>query len=155
MVHFEHLLNYKFYLTAPTYENPCNTAVCGPNSQCRMVNNQAVCSCLPTYLGIPPACRPECVANSECPQNQACMQQKCVNPCIGVCGVRAICEVFNHNPICTCPLAHSGDPFTQCTFIASKCIVLLFVLKYHCIIKYYVLYPKIFSYMSELGGRPQ
>lgn len=98
-----------------------------------MVNNQAVCSCLPTYLGIPPACRPECVANSECPQNQACMQQKCVNPCIGACGVRAICEVFNHNPICTCPLAHSGDPFTQCTFIASKYIVLLFILKFRCI----------------------
>lgn len=123
VVLMHHLLNYTFHLTAPTYENPCNTAVCGPNSQCRVVNNQAVCSCLPTYLGIPPACRPECVVNSECPQNQACMQQKCVNPCIGACGVRANCEVFNHNPICTCPLAHSGDPFTQCSFIASKCIV--------------------------------
>lgn len=106
--------------------NPCSTAVCGPNSQCREINNQAVCSCLPTYLGIPPACRPECVGNSECPQNQACIGQKCVNPCIGTCGVRATCEVVNHNPICACPAAHSGDPFVECTFVQSKYCTLYF-----------------------------
>lgn len=108
------------YSTAIPTANPCSTTVCGPNSQCRETNNQAVCSCWPTYLGIPPACRPECVINSECSQNQACMKQKCVNPCIGVCGIRATCEVINHNPICACPPAHTGDPFVQCTFFTSK-----------------------------------
>lgn len=103
-------------------ENPCSTTICGPNSQCREINNQAVCSCLPTYLGIPPACRPECVGNSECPQDRACIKQKCVNPCVGACGLRAICEVFNHNPICSCPTAHTGDPFVSCSFVASKFI---------------------------------
>lgn len=101
-------------------ERPCSTAVCGPNSQCREINNQAVCSCLPTYLGVPPACRPECAVNSECSQNLACMKQKCVNPCIGVCGIRATCEVINHNPICACPDTHRGDPFVECLYVTRK-----------------------------------
>lgn len=99
--------------------NPCSTSICGQNSQCREINNQAVCSCLPTYLGLPPACRPECVVIAECAQDQACMNQKCVNPCVGVCGLRATCQVLNHNPICTCPAAHTGDPFVSCVFVAS------------------------------------
>lgn len=111
--------NLNLCSTEPPSEKPCSTAVCGPNSQCREINNQAVCSCLPTYLGIPPACRPECVVNAECSQNQACMQQKCVNPCVGACGFRAICEVINHKPVCACPATHSGDPFVECTFRPS------------------------------------
>lgn len=118
------LCKYTLFSSVPS-ERPCSTAVCGPNSQCREINNQAVCSCLPTYLGIPPACRPECVSNSECPQNQACMKQKCINPCIGVCGVRAVCEVVNHNPVCACTSPLSGDPFIQCTTVSSEYTILL------------------------------
>lgn len=94
--------------------------MCGQNSQCREINNQAVCSCLPDYLGVPPACRPECVVNAECSQNKACIKQKCVNPCIGSCGIRATCEVINHNPVCACPGGFSGDPFVECSYITSK-----------------------------------
>ncbi|XP_026677656.1 protocadherin Fat 3-like, partial [Diaphorina citri] len=61
----------------PVYTNPCQPSPCGPNSQCREVNKQAVCSCLPNYFGSPPACRPECTVNSDCPLNKACFNQKC------------------------------------------------------------------------------
>jgi hypothetical protein len=94
--------------------DPCNPSPCGPNSQCRKVNEQAVCSCLLEYVGSPPNCRPECVVSSECPQNRACHKFKCANPCTGTCGIGARCEVINHNPICSCPSGLTGDPFLRC-----------------------------------------
>lgn len=98
---------------------PCNPSPCGPNSQCRAINNQAVCSCLPTFIGAPPSCRPECTISAECPLNEACNNHKCINPCIGSCGYAAKCEVVNHNPICSCPPQYTGDPFVQCTLIGT------------------------------------
>lgn len=99
----------------PSPANPCDPSPCGPFSRC-MVSPQgyATCSCLPTYKGAPPACQPECVVSSECPQTKACVNQKCVDPCPGTCGINALCNVINHNPICSCPPGHDGDPFTSC-----------------------------------------
>lgn len=94
--------------------NPCNPNPCGPNSQCHETKDIAVCSCLPEYKGSPPTCRPECSTSSECPLNKACNNYKCINPCNGACGIRAMCEVVNHNPICSCPIDYIGDPFTRC-----------------------------------------
>jgi len=99
---------------APVVTQPCNPSPCGPNSQCREINGQAVCSCVPGFIGSPPACRPECIVSSECGQNEACSNQKCRNPCPGTCGVGARCEVVNHNPICSCPARFTGDPFIRC-----------------------------------------
>lgn len=59
-------------------------------------------------------CKPECVVNSECIQNKACLNQKCVDPCPGTCGVNARCQVVNHNPICSCSPGFTGDPFDEC-----------------------------------------
>lgn len=101
----------------PVVTNPCNPSPCGPNSQCREINGQAVCSCVQGYIGNPPTCRPECVVSSECPQNEACGNQKCIDPCPGSCGVGARCEVINHNPICTCSVRYTGDPFVRCQLI--------------------------------------
>lgn len=95
-------------------KNPCSPTPCGFNSQCREINNQAVCSCLPEYLGSPPGCRPECTISSECARDKACVNQKCTDPCPGVCGLNTHCHVINHNPICTCQLSFTGDPFTRC-----------------------------------------
>lgn len=95
-------------------QNPCHPSPCGPNSQCREINGQAVCSCIQGYIGSPPTCHPECVVNSECPQNQACTNQKCRDPCPGTCGINARCSVVNHNPICSCPSRYTGDPFVRC-----------------------------------------
>lgn len=99
---------------APVYKDVCQPSPCGPNSQCREINGQAVCSCVPGFIGAPPTCRPECVTSAECPQNQACTNQKCRDPCPGTCGIGAKCQVVNHNPICSCPSGYTGDPFLQC-----------------------------------------
>lgn len=95
-------------------QNPCQPSPCGPNSQCREINQQAVCSCLPNYIGSPPTCRPECVSSFECALNQACVNQKCIDPCPGTCGLNAKCQTVNHNPICSCPPRLTGDPFVRC-----------------------------------------
>lgn len=96
--------------------NPCSPSPCGPNSQCRDANNQAICTCLPTFFGYPPNCRPECTINSDCSMNTACLNQRCRDPCPGTCGINAECQVINHNAICSCPLHLSGDPFSKCSY---------------------------------------
>lgn len=94
--------------------NPCQPSPCGPNSQCRESKGQAICSCLPLFVGVPPNCRPECVVSSECLSNLACINQKCVDPCPGTCGESARCNVINHSPICVCKHGLTGNPFTRC-----------------------------------------
>lgn len=73
---------------------------------------------MPEFLGNPYfGCKPECVLNSDCQRNKACIRNKCSDPCIGTCGSDALCEVINHIPICSCPSGTSGDPFSYCTKI--------------------------------------
>lgn len=96
------------------YRDPCNPTPCGPLSQCRDINGSPSCSCLATYIGAPPNCRPECSVNSECPSNKACINEKCRDPCPGACGQNALCSVINHTPVCTCGEQDTGDPFTNC-----------------------------------------
>jgi hypothetical protein len=100
--------------------NPCIPSPCGPNSQCREVNKHSVCSCKVGFIGAPPDCRPECYTSSECSQDKACISQKCLDPCPGVCGQNANCRVINHNTICTCPPDFTGDPFIKCSKEISK-----------------------------------
>lgn len=113
-----------FVLCSPipseTPKNPCSPSPCGPNSQCREINNQAVCSCVPGFIGSPPTCRPECISSPECSLNEACVNQKCIDPCPGTCGINARCQVVNHNPICSCPQGQTGDPFTRCSIIIEE-----------------------------------
>ena len=71
-------------------------------------------------IGSPPNCRPECVINSDCPSDKACISRKCQDPCPGLCGVNAYCRVRNHIPICVCNQGYEGDPFSRCTRITSK-----------------------------------
>lgn len=108
-----------------TPANPCHPSPCGPNSQCREINEQAVCSCLSNYIGSPPNCRPECTASSECPQDKACIKQTCSDPCPGICGLNAECRVINHSPICSCISKFTGDPFTRCFPIPRKLILII------------------------------
>ena len=93
---------------------PCSPSPCGPNSLCQEINAQAVCTCFPGYLGNPPTCRPECTTSTDCLLNEACVNMKCINPCLGTCGLLAHCQVINHNPVCSCPSHLTGDPFLQC-----------------------------------------
>lgn len=130
----------------PEYVNPCQPSPCGPNSQCKEVNNQAVCSCLPSYIGSPPGCRPECVVSSECSYDQACSNQKCIDPCPNTCGQNAKCRVNNHSPICYCMEGYTGDPFTRCypqprkTLLYPVSSILMFV--FEQLLSY--LHPKMY-----------
>lgn len=98
----------------PVIQNPCVPSPCGPYAECRDMGGAPSCSCLRPYIGSPPNCRPECTINSDCPSSQACINERCRDPCPGSCGLSATCNVINHTPSCTCSEGFTGDPFTNC-----------------------------------------
>lgn len=109
------ILNIKFNIInlAPIQQasDPCNPSPCGSNALC----NNGICTCIPEYQGDPYSiCRPECVLNNECPQNKACIRNKCMDPCPGTCGQNALCDVYNHIPMCRCPQGMNGNAFIEC-----------------------------------------
>ena len=104
-------------------EDPCNPDPCGPYANPpRRNGDRCDCSCQPDMIGSPPNCRPECIINNDCPTDKACTNQRCVDPCPGLCGINASCRVRNHIPICVCNTGYQGDPFSQCRRITSKTI---------------------------------
>lgn len=101
---------------------PCNPSPCGLNAECRERNGAGACYCLPGFEGNPyeeRGCRRECEINQDCNDQLTCVRNKCVDPCIGVCGTYAICHVTNHAPSCQCPPGLTGDPFFQCREIPA------------------------------------
>jgi hypothetical protein len=99
-------------------DDPC--ILCGANTICQ----NGVCICETDYHGDPyVGCKPECILNSDCDRDKACIRRKCVNPCAGLCGINAICEVLNHIPICRCPDGMSGNAFVKCNPIESNLFV--------------------------------
>lgn len=96
-------------------EDPCQNNPCGQYAQCTRNGNTFACNCLPSFLGDPPFCRPECLANDDCPALQACVNRKCQDPCQNVCGDGARCTVISHRASCTCPDGLDGDPFIKCS----------------------------------------
>lgn len=90
----------------------CNPSPCGSNALC----SDGVCTCMPEFRGNPYAgCRPECVLNTDCSRDLACIRNKCTNPCPGVCASNADCNVINHIPMCSCPANMTGNAFSFCT----------------------------------------
>lgn len=111
--YFIKLLILKFF-SEPEVVNLCSPSPCGSNALC----NNGQCSCLPEYHGDPyMGCKPECILNSDCARNQACLNNKCIDPCLGTCGNNATCEVINHIPSCSCPRGTKGDPFHYCSYM--------------------------------------
>ena len=99
----------------PEIIDPCNPTPCGSNAVCNRRGDAAACQCIPDHFGDPyVACRPECVINADCPSNKQCRNQHCVDPCPGLCGSNAYCQVANHLPICVCNQGYIGDPFVAC-----------------------------------------
>lgn len=94
--------------------NPCVPSPCGEFAQCNDQNGVAVCKCLPNYYGNPPSCRPECTTNSDCSNTKACVNERCVDPCPGACGLNTVCNVINHRPNCACRSGYEGDAFVRC-----------------------------------------
>ena len=59
--------------------------------------------------------RPECRSDYECPTTKACVNEKCVDPCIQhSCGINAECRVRTHRPVCVCKAGFVGNPQTIC-----------------------------------------
>lgn len=58
--------------------------------------------------------------SADCTLDKACVNQKCQDPCPGTCGINARCQVVNHNPICSCSVRFTGDPFVRCIPEESK-----------------------------------
>lgn len=100
---------------ASEYESPCDPSPCGPNAICTEKNSAGACTCVPGYFGDPyMGCRPECVTNNDCHLDQACSNNKCVNPCEGACGINAVCNVAHHTPVCLCNDGYIGNPTVSC-----------------------------------------
>lgn len=99
----------------PQPQSLCSRSPCGANAICKERNGVGSCSCLPDYYGDPYIeCRPECVLNSDCTKDKACINNKCKDPCPGVCGMNAECRVNNHAPSCACLPGYEGNPFSSC-----------------------------------------
>ena len=92
----------------------CPSPQCGPNSVCEVLGPRVVCRCAPGYYGKPPHCRPECLVSSDCRSDQACIRQKCADPCVGTCGSHATCQMVQHKPVCQCQPGYTGNPFLGC-----------------------------------------
>lgn len=112
-------LHYILFVVEHAPLNPCQPSPCGPYSQCRERNGYAICSCLTDYIGSPPSCRPECSVSSDCSSMTACLNQRCIDPCPGTCGLNARCQVILHSPICSCSDGFTGDPFIKCSKVES------------------------------------
>ena len=58
----------------------------------------------------------ECTRDNDCPPQQACRSEKCVNPCAidSPCGELAICSAMDHKAKCTCQAGFEGDPYRRC-----------------------------------------
>lgn len=102
--------------------DPCNPSPCGTNAEC----SNGVCNCRLDYVGNPyELCQPECVINDHCPSNRACIRNKCADPCAGTCGQNAVCDVFNHVPMCSCPPGMSGNAFVFCSILRGRYLAIL------------------------------
>lgn len=104
--------NFNLCIAEEPVLDPCNPSPCGANALCR----DGSCTCLPEFQGDPySGCRPECVMNTDCARDRACIRNKCIDPCIGTCGQNAQCQTINHIPMCSCPAGMSGNAFVSCS----------------------------------------
>lgn len=118
-------MSYSILAEYPTYPNttlPCTPNPCDPSTVCQVYGGQ-VAMCDPCYGPnghYNSACHPECLYNSDCPFNLACLSQKCLDPCPGSCGINARCTVVHHEPVCSCPESLTGNPFEHCSPMTRK-----------------------------------
>lgn len=130
---------------------PCSPSPCGPNAICREHHNIGACICNDGYFGNPyEGCRPECISNSDCPGDRACIGNKCQDPCPGTCGINSECTTVYHSPTCTCIQGYTGDALRRCNPILRK-FYFLFLISFCPVMKirpYFLIYT--FSVFSVL-----
>lgn len=99
--------------------NPCLVDdPCSVNAECYAKQHQAYCRC-PSGLqgdGYTDCLTIGCRANSDCPSDRACINTKCLDPCVyDPCSPNSECVIIDHNAMCRCPPGTTGDPNVQCT----------------------------------------
>lgn len=104
-------------------KNPCedhSSVPCGNNSECRVIDHRAVCTCPDGFQGEPnvECVRYTCNKDDDCETNKKCdsSDKVCRNPCLeqGACGSNAQCRVINKMAHCTCPLGYYGNAQLEC-----------------------------------------
>lgn len=111
--------------------NPCTELIpCSPTAKCSVLDSSPVrtmvCECpdnwVPDQNG---ECRrivlptpPGCQQDSECPDNESCINRQCRNPCD--CGIHAICKVQNHRATCSCEEGYEGNPTSACRTVGCR-----------------------------------
>lgn len=99
--------------------NPCLVNnPCGANAECYPYGNRAECRCLSGYRGnaYVRCYIVGCRSNNDCPNDRACINAQCINPCVydNACAPRAECRVQNHFAVCRCPPGYIGNPYVGC-----------------------------------------
>lgn len=102
--------------------NPCILSdPCAREAECFGSNHKANCKCPSGYSGDPfVRCeRLECYSHQDCPNDKACLENRCVNPCSPIanppCAHNAECYPQNHAASCVCPEnLPEGNPLAYC-----------------------------------------
>lgn len=95
---------------------------CGENAECIPNNHAFDCQCLSGYSGHPYIeCSKVlgCRSDSECDPQESCINGYCGSPCN--CGQYAMCNVINHQGVCTCPPGYLGDGIHGCHPPSNPC----------------------------------
>lgn len=123
-------------------KDPCEDDICGNSANCHVANHTPICKCPKNYTGDPfvactldvttsvplavtasvplavtasvPQMRKECVLYGDCPEDKACFNNKCIDPCKEACGIQAECTVEDHFAVCSCAAGYTGEPLIAC-----------------------------------------
>ncbi|CAL4121255.1 unnamed protein product, partial [Meganyctiphanes norvegica] len=96
-------------------EEACSGIACGENGECFWdeVQKKADCRCKGNDQYDPSTgqCQ-ECVGNSNCQHDQACLSGTCRRVCDGACATGGQCTSQNHVAKCTCNGELKGNPYS-------------------------------------------
>nr|XP_027235377.1 prion-like-(Q/N-rich) domain-bearing protein 25 [Penaeus vannamei] len=86
--------------------DPCASHVCPGDTPCYVEDHKPLCKFCPPGFTVDPefGCVKAigCRDDSECPTNQACINEKCLNPCVArnPCSAKEDCKVQNQRATC-------------------------------------------------------
>lgn len=120
---------------------PCQEDSCLVPSECRVHEHELNCICPPGFSSNITSCvpifEPECKSDTDCPHNTACLNAKCINPCLSIepCGKNAECTIVNTLPVrtmvCECIQGYKGNALVECTPYRGKLNLLSLIIYHH------------------------
>uniref|UniRef100_A0A182M1U8 EGF-like domain-containing protein n=1 Tax=Anopheles culicifacies TaxID=139723 RepID=A0A182M1U8_9DIPT len=108
----------------------CDPNPCHPSASCEAGPDGYVCKCPVGQIGNPlTGCRDEgaCPGGDiECPEGAACVNGKCIDPCVNACGINSQCTVVNRSPVCSCKAKYvpgaTGSARDGCVRLSNGCM---------------------------------